>query len=93
MLALNITDPSILAGVDPQWHEAVLAGRARITRGGFIQFEDCAVGHGYQVIAFGWKHDTCSVLRADGTTATVPIDDRNRIFVDGRWFGSEHWNH
>lgn len=93
MLQLNNTDPSIVAGVHPQWHEAVLQGRARITQGGFIQFDDCCAGHGYQVSGFAGNHKTCSVLRADGTDVIAPIDERNRIFVDGRWWSHRHWNH
>jgi len=88
MLQLNNIDPSIVAGVHPDWHEAVLQGRARVSKGGFIQFED-----GYQVTGFAGNHHSCSVLRADGSTATAPIDSCNRIFVDGRWWSHRHWNH
>jgi hypothetical protein len=35
----------------------------------------------------------CSVLLANGSTESVPIDAEDRITILGRKFGRTHWNH
>ncbi len=36
----------------------------------------------------------CSVLRADMTEEDfVPIDAKDRIKIEGKWYGMEHWTH
>lgn len=47
---------------------------------------------GFDASTYG-QRGTCSVLRVDGTTERVPIDERDRIQIGGRWYGRAHWTH
>lgn len=35
----------------------------------------------------------CAVLRTDGGLEWVPIDAENRISINGRKYGRQHWDH
>jgi hypothetical protein len=41
----------------------------------------------------GFNDHDCRVARADGSYQSVPIDSRNRINLDGRWYGPRSWDH
>lgn len=41
----------------------------------------------------GFKDETCHVLRSDKTMREVPINSRNWIMIDGRWYSRKHWAH
>lgn len=38
-------------------------------------------------------HESCSVMMFDETETDVPIDGDSRIFIRGRWYGHQHWDH
>jgi len=35
----------------------------------------------------------CSVMRADESEVDVSIDTKDRILIEGKRYGPEHWNH
>ena len=59
---------------------------------GFAQYQE-EPGEPWQFQVTGFSGDECSVLRTDGSTQRVPIDERNRISIAGRKFGRRRWNH
>lgn len=61
---------------------------------GFAQFRESPKDPWrFYVSGFGWDDVSCSVLMADGSYKTVPIDSQNRITIRGQKFGRNHWNH
>lgn len=40
------------------------------------------------------RSDRCTVLKSDKSRDyDVPIDRRDRIFINGKWYGRKHWMH
>lgn len=73
---------------------AATPAQARTSRDfkGFMQYPDGEGGAWrFQVIGFDWRHESCTVLRSDGTDERVSIDKRQRILIDGRRYSN--WNH
>lgn len=51
----------------------------------------------FHIYGFGNDEVSCSVYRLNTSGAleleTVPIDEQDRITIDGKKYGREHWNH
>lgn len=45
-------------------------------------------------VVLGFTDDgTCRVIKADGNHEFVPIDAKDRILVNGKRYGRNHWHH
>jgi hypothetical protein len=63
---------------------------------GFRQYsEDNGKTWLFSIVGFDYlgRNDRCSVLLYEGGKTGVPIDDRDRILINGIWWSREHWNH
>jgi hypothetical protein len=47
----------------------------------------------WQFYISGFNEGTCSVLLFDGGYEVVPIDAKDRILINGKRYGREHWDH
>ena len=65
---------------------------------GFVQYREaaCESWHFY-VCGFesgcGNQGGYCNVMRTDGDTERVFIDARDRLLINGRWYGRRQWKH
>ncbi|MDF3888858.1 hypothetical protein [Cupriavidus basilensis] len=65
---------------------------------GFLQFRESEHDPwrfyvaGFDATASG-ERGYCWVLTASGDTEPVPIDEQDRILIDGKRYGREAWNH
>jgi hypothetical protein len=73
----------------------------RIVANGFVQHREHSPegNHGPWQFHIAWfdthgtgASGTCSVLTETGY-ASVPIDEHNRIKINGRWHDRRHWDH
>jgi hypothetical protein len=68
----------------------------RVTSTGFKQFREGNRGRWrFQVYGFRGEpgtHSTCTVYAADGRRE-VDIDPKDRILIEGKWYGRVHWDH
>ena len=64
---------------------------------GYIQFRSSSSKQWqFQVEGFEagqGRAERCRLLRTDGQTKAVPIDEHDRIIVAGRKFSAAHWTH
>jgi hypothetical protein len=74
----------------------------REVSGGWLQFR-CKRANGgfdnwrFQIIGFddtvSGQAGFCNVMRADGAYNRTPIDAQDRILINGRRYGRQHWVH
>jgi phage gp45-like len=68
----------------------------RTTQTGFLQFRETARDRWrFQVYGFRGEPGTnasCSVYAVDGKRE-VDIDAKDRIRIEGKWYGRLHWDH
>lgn len=47
----------------------------------------------FYICGFSPTGTMASVLKSDGTKDSVPIDEKDRILINGRLYVRNHWNH
>jgi hypothetical protein len=49
----------------------------------------------FTVVGFDYlgQKDRCSVLLTAGGKTGIPIDEKDRILVNGIWWSRRYWNH
>jgi hypothetical protein len=69
----------------------------RTTPSGFLQYREGSRDRWrFQVYSFRGEpatYATCLVHAANGQKRECEIDPKNRIKIDGRWYGPRHWDH
>ena len=67
----------------------------RVIKGGFVQYREKEEGGKWGPWAFyvaGFRDDDCRVMLENGY-CYVPIDSKNRIKINGKWYDRKFWNH
>lgn len=74
----------------------------RVLEGDFVQYRELfAPGKRspwkFQITGFdstvSGQDGYCNVLKSDNTKQRVRIDKKDRILINGRWYGRDHWAH
>lgn len=64
---------------------------------GYMQYREGSKGPWqFQIIGFDTfgRHDFCRLKKADGSyDYDVPINAKDEIKINGRWYGRKNWNH
>lgn len=47
----------------------------------------------FYITGFSYCDKFAHILKSDGSTEFVPIDKKDRILINGKLYGRDHWNH
>lgn len=76
--------------------EIMSTWQKRITQTGFVQFREGTRDRWrFQIYGFCGEPGamgTCTVMAENGKRE-CPIDGKNRVLIDGKWYSPLHWNH
>lgn len=63
---------------------------------GYHQFREIPPGckpSRWKFYIYSFGENDCSVMMTDQTRSRVPIDSKNRITINGKKYGPQHWDH